>query len=540
VDFGGYRLLKCLGRGPLCETWKAEAPDGRTRLLKFANGLTDGRDPAEAEVIRFLSADLHPNLLPLEVVNSDGGRVALVCDPLEGTLADRLQHCQTVGLPGIPRRELLDHLQTAADALDSLYHKHRLQHLCLTPRALVLDGKCLLIADMGLGQLLWLPAGQALGQHNGRYSAPELCAGELSPTCDQYSLAVIFQELLTGTSPFRGGPARGKARPNLDLLPAPDREPIARALNPNPERRFATCAELIDALDRGAAATRQVAIVLAPVIAVPGPPTRAAADPLPQPLEVIGQMLEQATGTFRLRRSNALGYLLDPGTMLKHTCAAYLSARLARFKLEGFRQQWNADLIHSEESAFVLQVPLAGSFWQRCLGREPALEVHLHLISPRGATEALTAVRVELRPVRCKYEQAVAALEQHGPPLLHSLRNFLQVEPERRARDRVPFEHALGLFPVLDDHQLGDAVVCQGKDLSLCGLGLFAPQAPPGKHVYVQFLLTPELAALALLGRVVRVQPSGRGRCELGLAFAEGSDSFAHTPNGVPAVRLDR
>src|SRR5262249_41682730 len=144
-----------------------------------------------------------------------------------------------------------DHFGDIAAVLDMVYHQHQLQHLALNPRALVLDGKRALVADLGLAQLLWLPAGQPVGQINGRYAPPELIAGEISPTADVYSLPVVFVELLTGMSPFRGSPSRGKVRPNLDLLPASDREAIARALHPNPERRFPTCRELTDALERG-------------------------------------------------------------------------------------------------------------------------------------------------------------------------------------------------------------------------------------------------------------------------------------------------
>ena len=36
------------------------------------------------------------------------------------------------------------------------------------------------------------------------YAAPELFLGKLSRHCDQYSLGIVFQELLTGTLPFQG------------------------------------------------------------------------------------------------------------------------------------------------------------------------------------------------------------------------------------------------------------------------------------------------------------------------------------------------
>ena len=145
-----------------------------------------------------------------------------------------------------------------------------------------------------------------------------------------------------------------------------------------------------------------------------------------------------------------------------------------------------------------------------------------------------------MRPIGCEPEQAVAALERHGPLVLRSLRAALQVEPERRAQYRIPFTHAVGVFPVLDGQQLGDGLVCQGKDISASGLGLFAAEPPPPGHVYVQSLLTPQLAAVALLGRVLRVQPGAQGRHEVGIAFAEGPEAFLATRAGVRTVRVDR
>src|SRR5262249_8008643 len=125
-----------------------------------------------------------------------------------------------------------------------------------------------------LAQLLWVPAGVQIGQGQMRYSAPELAQHLITRSCDQYSLAVIYQELLTGHHPFRGRmasagsgsvarvnaktptgagvsrrrPSYPRLGPNLDALPAHDRAVIARALDSNPERRFATCLEFVRAL----------------------------------------------------------------------------------------------------------------------------------------------------------------------------------------------------------------------------------------------------------------------------------------------------
>src|SRR5439155_239496 len=80
-------------------------------------------------------------------------------DPGEATLAARLKECMIAGQTGIPRDELLDYLGRTADALDTLYEQHRLQHLSLTPRQLVLQDGELYIMDHRLVELFLLPGG---------------------------------------------------------------------------------------------------------------------------------------------------------------------------------------------------------------------------------------------------------------------------------------------------------------------------------------------------------------------------------------------
>jgi len=62
-------------------------------------------------------------------------------------------------LAGIPRAELIDYVRGAAEALDALSREYSVQHLALNPRTLLLDNDCLRLADFGLAQLVWLPAG---------------------------------------------------------------------------------------------------------------------------------------------------------------------------------------------------------------------------------------------------------------------------------------------------------------------------------------------------------------------------------------------
>src|SRR5262249_798418 len=157
-----------------------------------------GEDDA-AERLRSIE---HPGLLPAETVRHTFNRLAIITVPTPETLATRLQECRAQRLPGIPRDELLARLRGAAETLDALHQAHDIEPLGLNPRNLVLLDDELRVADFGLVALLWLPAGQDAGHFNARYSAPELLGRSSVPNlahCDQYSLALMYHELLTGT-----------------------------------------------------------------------------------------------------------------------------------------------------------------------------------------------------------------------------------------------------------------------------------------------------------------------------------------------------
>src|SRR5690606_38021556 len=91
------------------------------------------------------------------------------------------------------------------------------------------------------------------------YAPPELFDGYVEPTADQYSLAVTYQELLTGTRPFIGTDVRAliyqhlRGKADLSPLPPADRPVIARSLQRDSSQRFANCMELMEALSRVAA-----------------------------------------------------------------------------------------------------------------------------------------------------------------------------------------------------------------------------------------------------------------------------------------------
>ena len=245
----GYQFLQCLERGPLTEVWQVTDPSGRPRQLKFIYGFDQRRAQSQRETIARLRALTHPALVLTEVVDCGPGRLALITDRPSKTLRDRWQECRAEGHLGIPWAELFPHLAETAEALDTLYQETGLSHLALTPRQLVLDGGLVSVADFGLVPLLWLPARRSMAQINPRYAAPELFTWHVHRSADQYSLALITHELVTGVLPKAAGRSRGGLTcADLSLGPdgltAAEAEVLARASGGRPRSTVPQAARL--------------------------------------------------------------------------------------------------------------------------------------------------------------------------------------------------------------------------------------------------------------------------------------------------------
>ena len=232
-----------------------------------------------------------------------------------------------------------------AVALDDLFEAHRLVHLTLSPRTVALVSGRARLMDFGLAELFWLPCGQQPGTLNTRYAAPELFDGQISRHADQYSLALIFQEMLTGVHAFRNLNARQMAstrqrgKPDLGMMPATDRVLLLRALHADPERRFDSCSEFIEAL---------VAATVRPK--APASSGRLAAAKMPKivgpsrlrdgsPAQAVNELSAGGGGT-RSPRNREHAFLADARCVDSPPRCACLIPSVVPIKLAGFREQW--------------------------------------------------------------------------------------------------------------------------------------------------------------------------------------------------------
>ena len=139
--------------------------------------------------------------------------------------------------------------------------QYQLQHLDIKPQNLFLVYNHVKVADFGLVKDLEGMRGQMTGGVTPVYAAPETFDQVISRYCDQYSLAIVYQELLTGVRPFNGTSAQQlliqhlREPPNLGPLPPADRSAVGRALAKKPEDRFPTCLQFIRALQQAGTET---------------------------------------------------------------------------------------------------------------------------------------------------------------------------------------------------------------------------------------------------------------------------------------------
>ncbi len=257
----GYRLIERIGGGGFGEVWRVEAPGGLQKAVKIIHGdlrttEIDGARHAEQELraLKRVQAIRHPYLLSLERYDIIEGRLLIVMELADCNLWDRFRECRGQGLVGIPHDELIGYLEEAAEVLDLMNNQYALQHLDIKPQNLFLMHTHVKVADFGLVKDLEGMRATITGGVTPVYAAPETFDGIATRFCDQYSLAIVYQELLTGVRPFNGSNSQQllvqhiQGIPNLAPLPPSDRTVVGRALAKKPEDRYPTCLQFVRAL----------------------------------------------------------------------------------------------------------------------------------------------------------------------------------------------------------------------------------------------------------------------------------------------------
>jgi DNA-binding beta-propeller fold protein YncE/predicted Ser/Thr protein kinase len=283
-ELAGYRILALLGRGGTSVVYRAEqARPRRSVALKLllpevaASAAFRRRFLREQELAASID---HPNVLPVYDAGEAGGVLWIAMRYVEGSDLRAL-----LAQRGPPRPwEAVAIVAQVASALDAA-HARGLVHRDVKPGNVLLAGETggvahAYLADFGLTRQVDAPSGlTASGQMVGtvNYCAPEqVQGGPVDGRADQYALACVLFECLTGAVPFRRPtelatawahvhdrpPRLAEVRPGLPRAMEPV---LARGLAKRPADRYATCTDLAavarEAL--GGAAARGLAVRMA-------------------------------------------------------------------------------------------------------------------------------------------------------------------------------------------------------------------------------------------------------------------------------------
>ena len=305
---GSYEVIDRLGTGGMGVVYRArDTRLGRTVALKV---LRPGADPELLHRLdreaRAASALNHPNIVQIYdvgVAAGEAGEHYVVMEYVEGeTLRRRLARGP------LPIQELLD---LGAQLTDGLARAHRagILHRDLKPENLVVTPEGLLkILDFGLAKVVPAPLGdvdgrETLTRHGTEagmligtleYMSPEQASGRpVDARTDQFAVGTILGEMATGRPLF------GRPTPAQVLAAVIERDPdplrllrpavpealetlVARCLQKDPARRYATTDELASELAALAGRSRARSLGGVPIVP-PAPASVVSAEIVPAP-----------------------------------------------------------------------------------------------------------------------------------------------------------------------------------------------------------------------------------------------------------------
>ncbi len=205
---------------------------------------------------RRLASLRHPGIVTLIEVGEHEGSYYLVMDYLRG---GSLRQLIPQSYP-LPLARAIELLLPVAEALEYA-HTHGVVHRNVKPGNVMFaeDGR-MVLTDFGLVRPVFSPGvATPPGVGTPDYLAPEQILGkETTPATDVYALGVIAYQMLAGRVPFSGTPY-DIYKGHLTLLPAdlsmlnpslPKEisDILLRALEKEPEKRFASCREFVESL----------------------------------------------------------------------------------------------------------------------------------------------------------------------------------------------------------------------------------------------------------------------------------------------------
>ena len=249
----GFELLRKLGSGGMGTVYLARQESlNRHVAIKVLDRVDDPSALRRFERESLLAASVtHPNIVFIVDAGTVDGTPYLVQEFVDGcSLADVLHERR------LSAAEVCDILEPVTNALAEL-HQAGILHRDLKPRNILIDGQGRpMLSDFGLA--VCIESGSTL-THSEMvvgtldYMAPEQRHRlDVDERADQYSLAAVAYEMLTGDKPLGAFKRPSELNPQL---PASVDSILMRALSRDPDDRFGDVRSLFAALKKSLAPT---------------------------------------------------------------------------------------------------------------------------------------------------------------------------------------------------------------------------------------------------------------------------------------------
>jgi tRNA A-37 threonylcarbamoyl transferase component Bud32 len=268
---GRYEILGEIGRGGMGVVYKArDTALGRIVAIKSIR-LSELTEPSELQrlqerlVREARSAALlsHPGIVTVYDIAEEDGATHVFMEFVNGPTLEKVLEAGAA-----PRELILEVVSQTAAALDYAHRKGIIHRDIKPANVMIHEDGSVKIADFGVAKILsekLTQSGAMLGTPN--YMSPEQIRGEaLDGRSDQFALATMTYELLTGEKPFAGDAIPTvlfkvvqqepdpPSRINPTISPAMEAV-LLRALRKNPAERFPTCSDFAAAFAAACAKT---------------------------------------------------------------------------------------------------------------------------------------------------------------------------------------------------------------------------------------------------------------------------------------------
>ena len=265
-QLANFRVERLIGRGGMAAVYSGQDV---TLYRPVALKVIDARfrdNPTYA--LRFVreaqtvATWRHENIIHIYYAGDENGLYYFVMEYIDGTDLGKYLTRYAARRERISHKEMIRIGRAIASALDYAHQRGVIHRDVKPANVLLSDDNRIVLTDFGLAMDVQQGSlGEVFG--SSLYVAPEQArrSADAVPQSDQYALGVILYQMLTGALPFNDPSPASVALQHMTRTPPPPRQlnpalnaeteaVLLKVLSKSPADRFATCGDLIDALEQ--------------------------------------------------------------------------------------------------------------------------------------------------------------------------------------------------------------------------------------------------------------------------------------------------